>query len=291
MLQEFLAEFTQNFGRFMSTVHFADIVDIGIVAVIVYFAIRLVRETRAGQLVKGIIILVVLLQLSSLFGLNTMQYILQNTMQLGFFALLIIFQPELRDVLERLGRGAIGKLFSLASREEEESTAITEIARAVDAMAKTKTGALICIERITKLGDIIKTGTPINGDVSAELLVNIFVPNTPLHDGAVVISANKILAAACFLPLTPNNSLSKELGTRHRAAIGLSEISDAVVVVVSEETGKISIALNGGLTRNLTIDSLKKALTKTLQADSKIIDREKFNFNKDKFTFWKGAGK
>lgn len=291
MFQEFMAEFTQNFGRFMSTVRFADIVDIGIVAFIVYQAIRLVRETRAGQLIKGIFILVILLQLSSWFGLNTMQYILQNTMQLGFFALLIIFQPELRNALERMGRGAIGKIFSLKNHEESVDITINEVARAVDAMSKTKTGALICIERITKLGDIIKTGTPINGEVSAELLVNIFVPNTPLHDGAVIVGENKILAAACFLPLTPNNDLSKELGTRHRAAIGLSEISDAVVVVVSEETGKISIALNGGLTRNLTIDSLKKALAKTLQSDSKIIDKDKFNFNKDKFTFWKGAGK
>ena len=291
MFQEFMSEFTQNFGRFMSTVRFADIIDIGIVAFIVYQAIRLVRETRAGQLIKGIFVLVIMLQLSSWFGLNTMQYILQNTMQLGFFALLIIFQPELRNGLERMGRGTVGKLFSLKSGEESVDITINEVVRAVDAMAKTKTGALICIERITKLGDIIKTGTPINGAVSAELLVNIFVPNTPLHDGAVIVGANKILAAACFLPLTPNNDLSKELGTRHRAAIGLSEISDAVVVVVSEETGKISIALNGGLTRNLTIDSLKKALEKTLQSDSKIIDKDKFNFNKDKFTFWKGAGK
>ncbi len=291
MFQEFFAEFTQNFGRFMSTVRFADIVDIGIVAFIVYQAIRLVRETRAGQLIKGILILVVMLQLSSWLGFNTMQYILQNTMQLGFFALLIIFQPELRNGLERMGRGAIGKLFTLKNHEESVDATIEEVARAVDAMSKTKIGALICIERITKLGDIIKTGTPINGSVSAELLVNIFVPNTPLHDGAVIVGENKILAAACFLPLTPNNDLSKELGTRHRAAIGLSEISDAVVVVVSEETGKISIALNGGLTRNLTIESLKKALTKTLQSDSKIIDKDKFNFNKDKFTFWKGAKK
>ena len=146
---------------------------------------------------------------------------------------------------------------------------------------KNKVGALICMERLTKLGDIIKTGTELNSRISAELLVNIFVPNTPLHDGAVVIGSNKILAAACFLPLTHNNDLSKELGTRHRAAVGLSENSDAVVIVVSEETGKISIALDGGLTRNLTVETLKKALLKTMQADAKIID-------KDKFTFWKG---
>lgn len=284
MFHEILSDFMQNFWRFMSTVHFADIIDIGIVAVIVYQAFRLVRETRAEQLVKGILILVVLLQLSSWLGFNTMQYILANTMQLGFVALLVIFQPELRRGLERMGRGAAGRIFSFNNREETLDTTIEEIARAVDTLSKNKVGALICMERITRLGDIVKTGTALNSSISAELLVNIFVPNTPLHDGAVIIGSNKILAAACFLPLTHNNDLSKELGTRHRAAIGLSENSDAVVIVVSEETGKISIALNGSLTRNLTVDSLKKALVKTLRSDSKIID-------KNKFAFWKGDAK
>ncbi len=277
-------EFMQNFIRFMSTVRFADIVDIAIVAFIVYQGFRLVRETRAEQLVKGILILVALLQLSSWLGLNTMQYILENTMQLGFFALLIVFQPELRRGLERIGRGAAGKIFSFNTREETAKNTIEEIAKAVEHLSKNKIGALICMERITRLGDIIKTGIAINSAISAELLVNIFVPNTPLHDGAVIVGSNRILAAACFLPLTHNNDLSKELGTRHRAAIGLSENSDAVVIVVSEETGKISLALNGGLTRNLTVDTLKKALTKTMQSDSTIIDKEKF-------TFWKGAAK
>ena len=277
-------EFMQNFLRFVSTVRFADIVDIAIVAFIVYQGFRLMRETRAGQLVKGILILVVLLQLSSWLGLNTIQYILKNTMQLGFFALLIVFQPELRRGLERLGRGAVGRIFSFNSREETVEHTIEEIAKAVDHLAKNRVGALICMERITRLGDIIKTGTAVNSTVSAELLANIFVPNTPLHDGAVIIGSNRILAAACFLPLTHNNDLSKELGTRHRAAIGLSENSDAIVIVVSEETGKISLALNGGLTRNLTVDTLKKALTKNMKFDSNIIDKEKF-------TFWKGAAK
>ncbi len=284
MVQEFLSEFMENFGRFMSTVRFADVIDIAIVAFIIYQAFRLVRETRAEQLIKGILILIILLQLSSWLGFNTMQYILENTMQLGFFALLIIFQPELRRGLERMGRGTAGRLLSFNNREEVVESTVDEVARAVDNLAKNKVGALICMERLTKLGDIIKTGTELNSRISAELLVNIFVPNTPLHDGAVVIGSNKILAAACFLPLTHNNDLSKELGTRHRAAIGLSENSDAVVIVVSEETGKISIALDGGLTRNLTVETLKKALLKTMQADAKIID-------KDKFTFWKGAAK
>lgn len=284
MAQNVIADFMENFGRFMSTVRFADIIDIAIVAFIVYQAFRLVRETRAEQLIKGILILIIMLQLSSWLGFNTMQYILENTMQLGFFALLIIFQPELRRGLERMGRGTAGRLLSFNNQEEVVESTVEEVARAVDNLAKNKVGALICMERLTKLGDIIKTGTELNSRISAELLINIFVPNTPLHDGAVVIGSNKILAAACFLPLTHNNDLSKELGTRHRAAIGLSENSDAVVIVVSEETGKISIALDGGLTRNLTVESLKKALYKTLQSDAKIID-------KNKFTFWKGASK
>lgn len=284
MAQEFVAEFVENFVRFISTVRFADIIDILIVAFIIYQAFRLVRETRAEQLIKGILILVVMLQLSSWLGFNTMQYILENTMQLGFFALLIIFQPELRRGLERMGRGPVGRLLSFNSREDLVESTVDEIARAVDNLARNRVGALICMERFTKLGDIIKTGTQINSKISAELIVNIFVPNTPLHDGAVVIGSNKILAAACFLPLTHNNDLSKELGTRHRAAIGLSENSDAVVIIVSEETGKISIALDGGLTRNMTVESLKKALFKTMQSDTKIID-------KNKFSFWKGAAK
>ena len=184
MFGGFFEEFMQNFLRFMSTVRFADIVDISIVAFIVYQGFRLVRETRAEQLIKGILILVALLQLSSWLGLNTMQYILENTMQLGFFALLIVFQPELRRGLERLGRGAAGKIFSFNSREETAKNTIDEIARAVDNLSKNKVGALICMERITRLGDIIKTGTVINSAISAELLVNIFVPNTPLHSRA-----------------------------------------------------------------------------------------------------------
>lgn len=284
MFQNLLTDFSLNFSRFISTLRFSDIIDIAIVAFIIYQGFRLVRETRAEQLVKGILILIVLLQFSSWFGLNTMQYILQNTMQLGFLALLVVFQPELRRALERVGRSSASRLFNLNTREEIVGQTIEEIAKAVDVMAKNKIGALICMERITKLGDIIKTGTALNANVSAELLNNIFIPNTPLHDGAVVIGGNKILAAACFLPLTHNNDLSKELGTRHRAAIGLSENSDAVIIVVSEETGKISIALNGDLTRNLTIDNLKRALLKTLSPESNAS-------RKQRWKFWKGADK
>lgn len=282
MFSEFFNDFAISFERFLSTIRFADIIDMAIVAFIIYHAIRLIRETRAEQLIKGIFVLIILLQLSIWFGLNTMQWILQNTMQLGFLALLVVFQPELRRALEQMGRSSIGRVFTLRSREETVTNTIEEVSRAVDVLSKNKVGALICMERLTKLGDIIKTGTPLGAGITAELLVNIFVPNTPLHDGAVIIGGNKILAAACFLPLTHNNDLSRELGTRHRAAIGLSENSDAVVIVVSEETGKISIARDGDLTRNLTVETLKKALSKTLQDDSGAERKKKLLFWREK---------
>jgi len=178
--------------------------------------------------------------------------------------LVVLFQPEFRRGLEQLGRSRFRNLFSF---EEEDSTIkvkslIEEIIKAVTEMSRTFTGALIVIERETKLGEIINSGINLDSNVTSELLINIFTPNTPLHDGAVVIRDNKIKAAACFLPLTENPNLSKELGTRHRAALGISEVSDAIVVVVSEESGRISVALNGGLTRNLTSDTLRKALSK-----------------------------
>ena len=278
----FFSEFTTSLMRFMSTIKINDIIDILIVAFLVYHAIRLIRETRAEQLIKGIFVLVIILQLSSWFGLNTMEYILQNTMQLGFLALLVVFQPELRRGLEQMGRSNIGMIFNMNSREELVVNVIDEIARAVDSLSKNKIGALICIERITKLGDIVKTGTELDALVSGELLVNIFVPNTPLHDGAVVIAGNKILAAACILPLTHSTDLSRELGTRHRAAIGLSETCDTIVVVVSEETGRVSMARNGDLTRNLAIDTLKKALVKLLSPDTEKVSKNKLLFWKSK---------
>ncbi len=282
MISEFLSQFYANFIRFVSAIRFADVVDMAIVAFIIYQGIRLIRETRAEQLIKGIFVLIVLLQLSSWFGLNTMQWILQNTMQLGFLALLVVFQPELRRGLEHMGRSPIGRMFNLSIREETVNKTVEEVARAADVLSKNKIGALICMERVTQLGDIMRTGTPLGADITAELLVNIFVPNTPLHDGAVVIGGNKILAAACFLPLTHNHDLSRELGTRHRAALGLSEISDAVVLVISEETGRISIARDGDLTRNLTIETLKKALMKILQPESKADSRNKLLFWREK---------
>ncbi|ABN52398.1 MAG TPA: TIGR00159 family protein [Hungateiclostridium thermocellum] len=242
------------------------IIDIGIVSFVIYKLIKLIRETRAWQLIKGILVIVIAARASELIGFKTLSFILRLTIEYMAIILVVLFQPEFRRGLEQLGRSRFRNLFSF---EEEDSTIkvkslIEEIIKAVTEMSRTFTGALIVIERETKLGEIINSGINLDSNVTSELLINIFTPNTPLHDGAVVIRDNKIKAAACFLPLTENPNLSKELGTRHRAALGISEVSDAIVVVVSEESGRISVALNGGLTRNLTSDTLRKALSKNL---------------------------
>lgn len=254
---------------FFQVLKLTDIIDIFLVAIIVYQLLKMIKETRAIQLVKGIAILFIILQISTWAHLTTLNYLLRNAMQVGMFAIVVIFQPELRSLLERVGRSKVGKIIDVATgTTAEQSMAVSEITKAVANMSATKTGALIVFERETKLGDVISTGTLINAEVSAALLENIFVPNTPLHDGAVIIRGDRIYTAGCFLPLTSNKNLSRELGTRHRAALGISEASDALVVVVSEETGKISIALNGTLTRNLTEQSLKTALNRAISKEN-----------------------
>lgn len=260
------------------------IVDISIVSYVVYKLILLVKETRALQLIKGLLVILIASYLSQWLGLRTISFILKNTIQIVGLALVVLFQPELRRGLEQIGRSKFRDYFSF---EEENiglqtSAVIEEIIRATSEMSKNYTGALIVIERDTKMGEIINTGVYLDSNISSEVLINIFTPNTPLHDGAVIIRANRIKAAACFLPLTENPNLSKELGTRHRAALGITEVSDSIAVVVSEESGRISFALNGGLTRNLTPDTLRKALNKNLL--------EKNTTNK-KLSLWKVKSK
>lgn len=268
MLLTALEEFFGYAIKFISLLRIADFIDILIVAVVSYYFMMAIRGTRAVQLVKGIFFVVVIYMMSSVLKLHTLNYILSALVQVAMFAVIVIFQPELRNLLEHMGRLKIGSFlgvaFDMFDDKEGIDEVIANISRAAADMSKTKTGALIVIERRTRLGEYLSSGTHINADVTSELLNNIFVPNTPLHDGAVIIRENKILTAGCVLPLTANANLASELGTRHRAALGLSEASDAVVVVVSEETGKISIAMNGSLTRNLNEITLKKALTKLL---------------------------
>lgn len=275
--------FLEYLVKYVQLLRISDLIDILIVSVIVYYLINLIRETRAMQLVKGIIFLFIAFFLSQWLKLNALNYILGGAMQIGAFAVIVIFQPELRNLLERMGRFKVGRIIDFASdtTEDDLHRVIDSIAQAAANMSATKTGALIVMERATRLGEYISTGTMLDANVSSGLLENIFVPNTPLHDGAVIIRNNKIVTASCLLPLTANNNLSRDLGTRHRAAIGLSEVTDAVIIVVSEETGKISIALNGSLTRNLSRESLAKALKKIMS------QKQETNEKIDKIMFWR----
>lgn len=257
--------FLQPLSRYVN-IGFMDIVDIILVAFLLYKCISLVRETRAQQLIKGIAILIIITQLSEWMQLDTINYILRNAMQFGMLALIIVFQPELRRALEKVGRSNFRFIFKQDEKTGGYDLADT-VACVVEASANlsaSKTGALIVIQRETRLGEILGSGTRIDAKVSSQLLENIFYPKAPLHDGAVIMYHDKIEAAGCYLPLTEDRTLSKQLGTRHRAAIGISETADCAVVVVSEETGKISLALGGNLTRNLTPDNLSKWLIKLL---------------------------
>lgn len=242
------------------------IIDISIISFIVFKVIQLVRETRAMQLVKGILFIVIGLKAAQSIGLKTMAYLLEAAISLLGFTLIVIFQPELRRGLEKIGNSGF-KNFILIDDDEKKlrtTASIEDIVKCCAHFSQEYIGALMVIERNTKIGDVINTGTQLDSLISYEILANIFTPNTPLHDGAVIIRDNKIKAAACYLPLTENSNLSHELGTRHRAALGITEVSDAISVVVSEESGKISYAHNGGLTRNLTPDTLRKALYRFL---------------------------
>ena len=237
------------------------IIDIALVFLLIYLFLRMVKGTRTWQLVKGIAFLIVGTWLSGILGLNILHYILNAIMNWGVILIIVIFQPEIRRALEQIGTNKITKFFGIekdiVTKTKED---IYKVVIAATELSKTKTGALIVMERDIKIKDIIATGVEINGDVSPQVLVNIFVPNTPLHDGAVVISENKIAAAACMLPLASDTDIAKELGTRHRAAIGISKESDAIAVVVSEETGKISVAKDGTLIADVREDVLKKIL-------------------------------
>lgn len=267
MWESVLDFFGSLLGRFNTTHVVIDILDIIVVAFLVYKVLQFAVETRAEQLLKGVIVLVLAYVVANLLDMVALKFILSNILNIGLLAVLILFQPELRRALEQVGRSRLGdglKVFSRGSVIEQEitetQTAVSEICKAAGALALTKTGALMCMERETKLGDVIATGTDVNAQITAELLENIFYPKAPLHDGAVVISKNRIRSAGCFLPLSQNYEISKELGTRHRAALGLSEVSDAAIVVVSEETGQISFVENGQMLRGLTPEELRSRL-------------------------------
>ncbi|MGM9529704.1 MAG: diadenylate cyclase CdaA [Phascolarctobacterium sp.] len=243
----------------LATLGILDIIDIVVVAYFLYRLYLMLKNTRAATLVKGLLVLVGFMIICRAVNLHVISWLLEKSMTVIMVALPVVFQPELRRALEQIGRG---KLFRKGSEldEQELDAMLDDVANATRVMSKAKVGALMVFERATGLVERIETGVPIDGVVSSGLIQNIFVKDTPLHDGAVIIRGNRIVAACCLLPLTENRNLSQELGTRHRAAIGMSEQSDAMVLVVSEETGAISIARNGELMRYLTVDDVKDIL-------------------------------
>lgn len=286
-----VASFFQDIGNLISTIGFADIVDILIVAYLIYKVIDLIRKTSSYNLARGLLVLLVALWLSGMFKLAMINYILRKAVDIGLIALVIIFQPELRKLLAKMGSRNFYGFFSAKAQDSSEiDAAITQTVLACEQMSKTKTGALILFERSMKLNDIMATGTSIDAEITAELLKNIFYPKAPLHDGAAVIRKSRIAAAGCVLPLTSNNNLSKDLGMRHRAGIGASEQSDALVVIVSEETGAISVAIEGMLKRNLDKQTFEKILRNELVQEevkkntakefvSRIFDKHKVDAN------------
>lgn len=262
-VSDFLKKIQQLFQIPRFTV--IDVVEVIIIAFLVYQIVRFVRSTRAWNLFKGIAVVLVFALFAAVFRMNTILWLLAKGFNVGIIALVIVFQPELRSVLERLGRkNLISVIANIdwrqgAAKRFSDRT-INEMVRAVFDMAKDKTGALIVVERDTQLVEYTRTGIDLDSVISSQLLLNIFEHNTPLHDGAIVIRGDRIVSATCYLPLSDNMSINKELGTRHRAALGVSEVSDAVTIVVSEETGVVSVAENGVLSRNLDPDSLREIL-------------------------------
>ncbi len=242
-------------------------IDILIVAFVVYKLLLLIRETRAEQLIKGIIILLIVSKVSDWLQLYVVHYILQNTFTIGVVALMIVFQPEMRRALEYIGRSKFLSKSPMEMKQEELEGTVDQVVNAAEKLSQDKIGALIVLERETRMNDIIETGVPINADVTDALLINVFMPNTPLHDGAIIIRGDRLMAAGCILPLTANR-VSKDLGTRHRAALGIVEQSDAVVVIVSEETGAISIASDGKLARFLDANALRKRILKAYDPEN-----------------------
>ena len=247
------------FNNIVSSIGITDVLDILIVAFIVYKVLGFIRETRAEQLAKGLVILVIITLLSRLLHLYTLNWILSGVMTVGLVALVVIFQPELRRALEHLGRSRFVNVLDGVDKEEAKRM-VLEMVEAIDNMSSSRTGALIVIEGEITLNDIVETGTIIDAAVSTEMRGNIFYEGAPLHDGALIVRGDRLYAAGCVLPLTQNKQLSKELGTRYRAGIGITENSDAMVIIVSEETGVISIAQNGNLTRFVDVKKIEKTL-------------------------------
>ncbi|MDO5027243.1 MAG: diadenylate cyclase CdaA [Tissierellia bacterium] len=266
-------DFLNEVTAVLQTVELKDIIDILVVSYAIYKLIQLVKETRAEQLLKGFIAILIISRISAALNLYTVSWVINNLLTVGMVLIIVVFQPELRRVFEKLGRS--NNLLSFNKIDNEQAKFKSEeLTNAVASLSRQKIGALIVIERKVGLSDIAESGTFINGKLSSELLINIFIPNTPLHDGAVIVNDDKIVAAGCFLPLTTDPTLSQEMGTRHRAALGMSEKSDAFIIVVSEETGIISIVENGIISRYMDPESLKQTLFNTfIRMEDSILKR------------------
>jgi diadenylate cyclase len=258
--------------------YLSDLIDILIVSFIFYQLLLLLRGTRAVQLVKGISVVVLLWIISRYFELRTVTWLIENLFSVGVIAIIVIFQPEVRRALEQIGRGGFFSRHRVI-REEEVSSLVNEIAKAVQYLSSNNVGALIVLEQRTGLYDYIRTGVTLNAEVSSELIRTIFATNTPLHDGAIIIQESKLTAAGCFLPLSESTRISKSLGTRHRAGLGMSEISDAVVIIVSEETSVVTIAQNGTLESNLTNEAFVSHLFQLLNQKTDKLSKERSHEN------------
>ncbi|TCK90585.1 diadenylate cyclase [Natranaerovirga hydrolytica] len=277
----------ENLSRLFAIpkINLTDIIEIIIISFIIYYIMKWIKDTRAWMLFKGIIVLFLVATIASIFNLNTILWIFANTINVGIIAILIVFQPELRRALEQLGRKNF--LASIVQFEDQDKGerfsdyTIKSIIKAVFEMSKHKTGALIVIEQEVKLTEYERTGIPVDAIVSNQILMNIFEHNTPLHDGAIIVRNNRIVAATCYLPLSDNMGVSKDLGTRHRAGLGISDVSDSITIIVSEETGGVSIALGGNLIRNVNEEYLENKL-KYIQKKSIDVKR---------FKLWKGRQK
>jgi len=273
-LDNFFNKIIVNF----SILKVADILDILIVAAIIYAVISIVRRTSSSRVARGMLMLLIALGISEIFRLTMLRYLLGKTLELGLIAIVIIFRPELRRILERMGSGKFGNLFSSTELYGSQEKAIEQTVLACIDMARTNTGALIVFERKSGLEEVIDTGSLIDAYVSAELLRNIFFINSPLHDGAVIIRGGRIYSAGCMLPLSHNPGISRDLGMRHRSALGISETTDAICVVVSEETGTISIAENGTLKRHLSFEAFENLLKNRLISQKETSGLKKFSF-------------
>ncbi|MBQ3869366.1 MAG: diadenylate cyclase CdaA [Clostridia bacterium] len=272
-MSKFITTLVEQFSNLWSqlrAMRIVDFLDIIIMSIIIYYAYKFIKTRRAGKLAIGLVIMLLVFIISDVLNMYGLRFLLSNIFQIGLIAIVILFQPELRAALEKMGAQPLKGFKNIAAQKSSSASAmIANVCSAVTGLAQTKTGALIVIERLTKLGDIEKTGTTFNADPNSELIKNIFFNKAPLHDGALIISDNRIVAAGCVLPLSQRDDIIKDLGTRHRAAIGMSENSDAIVIVVSEETGTISLALNGELKRNFDYTSLKNQLYALLINETK----------------------